>query len=307
MKIQIGKEYHNKTWKYLLPCLRGYDNAFVMRFNLMYKLAVGIYDSLHSNLAKGKYIYVLADTKYKNKSYLEFINFVRCQPYYITDYCYDADISKARRQMIVLEIPKQFHRAYYYFLKGKYSKMYTKEQLNNLYSSVLNKKVLSTEEKTRLKNYQILDNNKSIREQFIKTLNEEFNTDINGLDEEYEVELPLKRKEEIFNCKDNYKVFINAKNKDMTNTELIKNLKNTYNLLQANNLPTFIDEEEKVKTLNSLSQAIDDLQEGYEVISFPEVQEYMEQDWFDKEAILTMGAEDKFGSSAYFIPKNRLL
>jgi len=42
----------------------------------------------------------------------------------------------------------------------------------------------------------------------------------------------------------------------------------------------------------------------YILITFPDVQEYMEEEWFDEEAILEV--EGKFGSSAYFIPTNRI-
>ena len=44
---------------------------------------------------------------------------------------------------------------------------------------------------------------------------------------------------------------------------------------------------------------------AYIPIPFPEVQDYMEEDWFDEEAILDV--ECKFGSSAYFIPLKRLI
>lgn len=47
--------------------------------------------------------------------------------------------------------------------------------------------------------------------------------------------------------------------------------------------------------------------ETYVLVPFPEVQEYIEEEWFDKEAILALGAEDTVGSSAYFIPAYRVL
>ncbi len=47
--------------------------------------------------------------------------------------------------------------------------------------------------------------------------------------------------------------------------------------------------------------------DSYILVPFPEVQEYMEEDWFDIEAILALGAEESVGSSAYFIPAGRLL
>lgn len=47
--------------------------------------------------------------------------------------------------------------------------------------------------------------------------------------------------------------------------------------------------------------------ETYVLIPFPEVQEYMDEQWFYNEAILAIGAEEKVGYSAYFIPVHRIL
>jgi len=60
---------------------------------------------------------------------------------------------------------------------------------------------------------------------------------------------------------------------------------------------------------NESRQAVDNLlsaiEDSYILVKWPESQEYMEKDWFDKEAILE--TESKFGSSAYFIPLKRVL
>ena len=47
--------------------------------------------------------------------------------------------------------------------------------------------------------------------------------------------------------------------------------------------------------------------ETYILVPFPEVQEFMDEDWFDEEAILALGAEESVGSGAYFIPASRIL
>jgi len=47
--------------------------------------------------------------------------------------------------------------------------------------------------------------------------------------------------------------------------------------------------------------------ETYILVPFPEVQEFMEEDWFDEEAILALGEEESIGSCAYFIPVHRIL
>ena len=51
---------------------------------------------------------------------------------------------------------------------------------------------------------------------------------------------------------------------------------------------------------------VDDPQDyTYVLVQWPESQELMDQEWFDKEA--SLADFDKFGSAAYFIPKSRLL
>ncbi len=44
----------------------------------------------------------------------------------------------------------------------------------------------------------------------------------------------------------------------------------------------------------------------YVLVRWPESQNFMEEEWFEDEAILALGNEDMTGSSAYFIPTHRL-
>ncbi len=44
----------------------------------------------------------------------------------------------------------------------------------------------------------------------------------------------------------------------------------------------------------------------YVLVRWPDSQDYMEYDWFEEEAILALGKEEFTGSSAYFIPANRI-
>jgi len=60
--------------------------------------------------------------------------------------------------------------------------------------------------------------------------------------------------------------------------------------------------DEPLALLNKFLNLAED---SYVLIEWPNSQEYMEEDWFDKEAILDV--ECKFGDSAYFIPLKRLL
>ena len=49
MEIEIGKFYVNKTWKYLLPCMKDYGSTFTAKMSSVFKLGFGIGDSLLEN------------------------------------------------------------------------------------------------------------------------------------------------------------------------------------------------------------------------------------------------------------------
>jgi hypothetical protein len=55
-------------------------------------------------------------------------------------------------------------------------------------------------------------------------------------------------------------------------------------------------------TPQPVSNLLSIVNEGYVLVQWPESQEYMEEEWFDEEAIFCGGSEDKTGGSAYFIP-----
>lgn len=65
--------------------------------------------------------------------------------------------------------------------------------------------------------------------------------------------------------------------------------------MYENNTP-----EEVNTLLNNVSLA-------YMLVEWPESQNYMEEEWFNKEAVLALGSEDRTGSSAYFIPLKRII
>jgi hypothetical protein len=62
--------------------------------------------------------------------------------------------------------------------------------------------------------------------------------------------------------------------------------------------------DEVFKIINTFLQCGMD---GYVLVEWPDSQEYMEEEWFEDEAILALGAEEQTGSSAYFIPIKRIV
>lgn len=61
---------------------------------------------------------------------------------------------------------------------------------------------------------------------------------------------------------------------------------------------------EALEAINNLIRCAD---RGYVLIEWPESQELMEEEWFENEAILALGAEEKTGGSAYFVPIKRVV
>lgn len=203
MHIEIGKYYVNKTWRFLLPCLRGHGDVFIRKFNPVFKLAVGIHDTLLDNSRKsdGRSIYILCDKLVNKIAFDEFLNWLKYQGYYIADYCPDSEILKSRKHVIVLKIPEVFSDAYDHFLQGNYSLMYLEQDLKLLFSNP-----------ARQKEYDILSRNSKIIEEFTKKVNDEFGTTVESEHfKNAELELPLKKIEEIFNYKENDTIFFNEK------------------------------------------------------------------------------------------------
>lgn len=67
------------------------------------------------------------------------------------------------------------------------------------------------------------------------------------------------------------------------------------------------DDPDNDESRFKVNQAISCLQTGYMLVEFPDVQAFMEEDWFEEEAIFCGGSEEKTGSSAYFIPIKYLI
>lgn len=71
--------------------------------------------------------------------------------------------------------------------------------------------------------------------------------------------------------------------------------------LDTGDADKYSSNEEDVKNFLEISE------DSYCLVQWPESQEYMKEEWFDEEAILALGSEDKTGSAAYFIPIKRLI
>ena len=73
--------------------------------------------------------------------------------------------------------------------------------------------------------------------------------------------------------------------------------------LKEQEVYTATHEQLEAYTKKVIKQAFESDLKDYVLVQWPESQEYMEEEWFDKEAIL---ADESVGSAAYFIHKDRL-
>jgi hypothetical protein len=190
MQIEIGKHYVNKTWKYLRPCLRSYGPTFKVKFDGLFKLAVGIHDSLldGTSFEDRKLFYILFNRNYKPVHYSAFMHWVSHQEYYVIDYAMD-DALTGYQHMLVLEFPEKYVKAYDFFIKGRYSLMYNLQEQEMLF-----------EKEDAAK--EILNKTKVARLNFVELVNKSFRSDITELDllhETAEMDFPFEKNKEYFN------------------------------------------------------------------------------------------------------------
>jgi hypothetical protein len=164
------------------------DITFKKYFNGLFKLSVGIHDEALGVMSDIPKIHVLVNKLYSPKYFQIFSEYLKNSEDYIHDYQFDVNLINPRLHMFVFRLPQEFELAYYCFLEGKYSIMYTKNQIDNLFKDSIEREILLKEI--------------SAQKRFKKTLSTTFNIPEHHLrnilgDREYE--LPLINKEEIFN------------------------------------------------------------------------------------------------------------
>jgi hypothetical protein len=101
-------------------------------------------------------------------------------------------------------------------------------------------------------------------------------------------------------------------------TDIYDDCDSFYEDIKDESRPDFMDLLDEPSESEHLSPALkvldnpkqeDDNDFLYAIVTFPEVQELQDKDWFDKECCLINDGAlfDKYGSSAYFVPFNRLI
>lgn len=189
MKIQVGtiEINKNKTWKYLLPCLKAYGQDFVDRINTVFKVAVGIGDMLliKSGVRYEQHIFILVDMEKFPAFSKKFINWLRDQPMYEDDYAFD-HIHEGKLQMLVIKLPEECYKPAEQFKRSHFSKMYTLSQIEKFFNK-----------KPEIQKILIKDHNYRI--EYAQELNQLFDTSIEPEELEGELEFPIRKSAEFFN------------------------------------------------------------------------------------------------------------
>lgn len=197
MKIQIGDifvneerraiVYQNKTCKYITPLLSSLGVDFVMKYNTVFKLAIGIGDFLYTEDQKiESHLFILLKSTIAPLHFRHFLAWIKEQDYYRDDYVFD-NIQKSDMHMVVIKMPELVtNEALTQWTAGNYSKMYPITFVDRFFKDFPNvQKVL------------IKDHNYKI--EFVKEVNEKYETDVTP--EEFTGELDFKptESEEYFN------------------------------------------------------------------------------------------------------------
>lgn len=194
MKIEIGRLYINKTVKYLVPSLGFYGPTLKTKLNMVNKLAFGIHDNLieGTHLAGQRNIFILLDRLVRPELYENFMSWIKHQDYYVADYPYD-DVQEAysRKHMLIISYPEKLGDVYDKFLLGKYSKMYSKEEIE-----------LYFQEEGKAMAKHVLCRTAFAKNSFTFAVRDRFGTDLEEQDfliDHWEYDFPPNAEEEFFN------------------------------------------------------------------------------------------------------------
>lgn len=218
MQITDGKLYLNRTWKYIYPALRVYGFQPINYLNELIKQGVGIYDFNFDEEEQTPKIFILIQTKVLNvkkinrleydKKIIKFFEYIRLQKYYVDDYIYNIDKSCCSH-MLVLEFPLSFKPIFKAFKEGKYSKMYTEEQIKKYFpNSTLNTLLKNPNSLTKFNISKTLGQNLEIhgvllqsedyKEEFINLVKKDFEVSLSKSDV-VELDYPPVLEEEVYN------------------------------------------------------------------------------------------------------------
>lgn len=199
IKIQLNKIYMNRTRKYLLPIIKIYGTEFTNCINNIRKVAVGIGDMIvqKCGYVHEKHLFILADCDTNKLHFERSIEWLRNHPALVDDYVF-GNIQHSHYHMLVIEIPEQFIPSLQHFKEGKFSKMYSKEDINRLFT--IHSKF--PEDVAFYKSIHcVLTHDHNYKIEFAKQVTAEFGVKNYNPPDDIEFDFPIVLKQEVFNMK----------------------------------------------------------------------------------------------------------
>jgi len=161
----------NRSFTYLTPVFRSFDNEFITAINNLDLIAIGINDELFEKTTGLKYdnhLYCLFDVDeglHGRAGFYDNLLLIREHELYETDYPFD-DAKNGKYHMIVIRMPDEYTYAIECFKKSQYSKMYTKRQIKQLFESSSGGKLKHS------KAYYVITKNSKYKQVYEEMLNE---------------------------------------------------------------------------------------------------------------------------------------
>jgi hypothetical protein len=162
-QYQAGKIFLTKTRKYINPVLREWGPEFLENLRLLYTVRSGIGDMYYQsvlNVIHEAHVFILINTDLSDcrDNMEEVLDYFRSHESYETDYPFD-DIKNGTLHMIVFKVPEKYKESLTAFRRSKFSQMYTKKQLEDLFKKETTEyKVLSQDSKYRFEFEEKINN-----------------------------------------------------------------------------------------------------------------------------------------------------
>lgn len=197
MSINIEKEVYlkNLTYKYIRPCLAYFGKDFIAWFNGLRRVGYAIGDELVEGSPKfsdNNTLFIIFDSSVNTLKFSMFLDYLQDKEYFLGNYVRSTDLNDLTYQVLVFKFPESFNNIFTEFKKGKFSKMFTKEEIDKFFP-----------ESKYPEQRKILLKDETLRESYIEKVNREFEVNICSFKdfkypEKIEFEDPFSKSREYF-------------------------------------------------------------------------------------------------------------
>jgi len=203
MEIKTGQTFQNKTLKYLFPCLKAHGEEFWECLREMKVLAAGLMTKLgHPDLPlRGRNIVLIVDISGQWDLHLRFLGILERSGICVLDHYVLPMYLNSDKYLFILRVPEVHRHAHDMFLQGRYSEMYSFDEVMGLFPTASPERAVLLREKSAVP-------------AFLQMLAEEHDIPLEQMPDiirnAREFDLPPKREEEILDCEKSDRVYIDA-------------------------------------------------------------------------------------------------